>query len=40
MAGAVCIALCPNCTTYEFMWDAGPFFYRCTECYGLVEKKL
>jgi PHP family Zn ribbon phosphoesterase len=31
---------CSHCKRCEFAEDAGPWFWRCTECYGLVAKVL
>jgi len=34
------LTLCRTCERVEFMVEAGPFFWRCSECYQLQAKEL
>jgi hypothetical protein len=35
-----CLAFCRSCNRVEFTWEAGPFFWRCTECLALIPREL
>jgi hypothetical protein len=35
-----CITHCQRCDRYEFVWQAGPFFWRCSECMVLIPRDL